>query len=69
MTQAPPVIFKIPTNSHNRAAGRPPARLRGRATSHAERGWLRQVLNDAAPDGANDMRLPDMPHAPGEPGG
>ena len=40
-----------------------------RSTSHAERGWLHRVLNDAAPDGANDTPLPDMPHAPGEPGG
>jgi len=43
--------------------------LVARATSHAERGWLHQVLNDAAPDGANGTRLPDMLQPPGEPGG
>jgi len=40
--------------------------LVARATSRAERGWLHEVLNDAAPDDARGTRLANMPHPPGE---
>jgi hypothetical protein len=40
--------------------------LVARATSRAERGWLHEVLNDAAPDDASGTHLANMPHPPGE---
>jgi DNA-binding PadR family transcriptional regulator len=40
--------------------------LVARATRRAERGWLHEVLNDAAPDDARGTRLTNMPHPPGE---